>query len=166
MDLEGKSWLKAGLLGSGVDVAYSVLTSVLSIIPFLACISCLMLPLTCVLWVAIPIATGFMASKWAKLKSGDTEAAVKEGALAGLVLGLISGSVNFVIQIIFSIFNLTYATSLTTLSDNSDYADLSFLPFSVGSTLVCGLFALVIGIVFDMVFSLLGGIIYTATAKE
>lgn len=155
--MSDKSWLKAGLIGTAV----AVVISLTGIIP---CIGCLLLPIYCIAWFIVPFFTGFFAVQWGKIGNDFGEAA-KTGALAGVVLGLVSGVFEFVINVIGSVFNIGTSSVLSTLSDNDHIAGLTFIPLGIGGALICGCVGFILGIILDIAISTLGGIIKSALSK-
>lgn len=157
--MSNSSWLKAGLLAAAVSI-------ILSIIGMIPCISCLFLPIMCIAWFAIPMGAGYLAAEWADLKRDEFTEGAKNGALAGVILGILSGGVNFVLNIIKSLLNLSSQTALTFLEDNSEISDLLPSTFGIGSSLLFGCLCFFSGIVMNVLFSTLGGIIKIALSKK
>ncbi len=157
--MSNSSWLKAGLLAAAVSI-------ILSIIGMIPCIGCLFLPITCIAWFAIPIGAGYLAAEWADLKRDEFAEGAKNGALAGVVLGIASGSVSFVLNIIKSLLNLSSQTALTFLEENSEISDLFPSTLGIGTTLISGCLCFFFGVIMNVLFSTLGGIIKIALSKK
>ncbi|MBU0975901.1 MAG: hypothetical protein ABIE03_04270 [Patescibacteria group bacterium] len=160
--MKNYSWLKAGLAAAGISVFMS-LASYLS--SYISCIGCLILPITCLLWFALPLGAGFLAATWAKLERDQFSEAIKQGVLAGLVLGIISGAFSFALNIIASILNLSVLNSLDILgnSDANSYLG-NYISYSFGLPLQA--LCCTAAVFLDMVLSTLGGIIKVALLKK
>lgn len=163
--IKNSPWLKAGLLAAGIDIVLTIINAFSSLIP---CLGCLLFPIYCIAWLAIPLGCGYLAAMWSNLKRDQYQEAASQGALSGLVLGVVGGAVSLIVQLIFSALNLSAQSALSLFSEqeNGALSQLSFLPVSIGSTVVCGSICCLIGILLDVLFSVLGGIIYVALSKD
>lgn len=162
MDVLKKSaWIKAGLLAAAIDI-------VLAILGAIPCIGCLFAPINCIAWLVLPMACGYLAAMWSDLKKGDSQGAAIQGALSGLVLGVIGGTVQLIISLISQALNLGASTAMSMFEDqdNALMQEMAFLPVGIGGTLVCGSICCLAGIVLNIVLSILGGIIYVALSKK
>jgi hypothetical protein len=162
MDIFKKSaWIKAGLIAAGVDIVLSILSEI-------PCISCLVLPINCIAWLILPIGCGYLAAMWSELKRDQSHEAVIQGALSGLVLGVVGGTVQLIISLISQALNLGAGTLTSLLSeqDNPLMQDLAFVPLGIGGTLIFGSVCCIAGIVLNVVLSIVGGIIYVALSKK
>jgi hypothetical protein len=158
--MKNYNWLKAGLLAAAVSVTLQFL----GLIP---CVNCLICPFTCVAWFVVPFGSGFLAATWARLKRDQFQEAAVQGALSGLTLGIISGIGTIVIQLISSLLDLSTQTLSSLAEENESYLS-SFItvPVGLGGALFCGSVACFIGIILDVIFSILGSIIKVAMSKE
>ncbi|MFC1780362.1 hypothetical protein ACFLY9_01570 [Patescibacteria group bacterium] len=158
--MENKAWLKAGLIAAGVTVA-------LQVIGLIPCISCLIWPITCVAWFVIPAGCGYLTAHWADLKRDQFQEALTQGALAGLLLGVIAGVGTIVTQMISSLLDLGTQTALSALEEQDALTStFTTLPVGLGGALVCGSVACLIGIVLDVIFSAIGSVIKVAMSKK
>ena len=157
--MSNSGWVKAGLLATAVSI-------ILNIIGMIPCISCLFLPITCIAWFAIPMGAGYLAAEWSGLKRDEFSEGAKNGALAGVVLGILSGGVNFFLNIIKSLLNLSSQTALTFLEENSEISNLLPSTLGIGGTIISGCICFFTGIVLNVLFSTLGGIIKIALSKK
>ncbi len=163
---ENLSWLKAGLVVAGVHLLYSLFTTVLGIIPPLVCLKCLLTPLTCIIAIASPIISGYLAAHWGKIKRNETEQTLAFGALSGLTYGIVTGIISIILSIVGSVLGLSVQTALSNFNNNDNsIGALSILPFNVASSIICGLFGIIILIIVSVFLSALGSIIYTAIKK-
>jgi hypothetical protein len=157
---ENKAWLKSGLAGAGV----AIVLQILGIIP---CVKCLILPITCVAWFIIPLVSGYLAATWAKVARDEFQKGAKEGALAGLVLGGVSGLVSIPIQMFSALINQGQNAALSALNDQEvDYTDYVDIPSGIVGAMICGSIGCAIGLVIDVLLSALGGIIKVAMSKK
>ena len=152
-------WIKAGLAAAAVSI-------VLNIIGLIPCINCLICPITCIAWFAIPMGAGYLAAEWSNLKRDEYKEGAINGALAGIVLGIISGIVSFGLNIIKSFFNLSSQTALNFLEENSEVSELIPSTLGIGGTLIFGCLGFFVGIVMNVLFSTIGGIIKIALSKK
>ncbi|MDD3647109.1 MAG: hypothetical protein PHS44_01225 [Candidatus Dojkabacteria bacterium] len=160
--MKNLSWLKAGLIAAGVAVMMQILNFASN---FVVCIACISLPITCIGWLVIPLGAGFLSATWSKLEKDDFVEALKQGALAGLVLGIIVGTVSLIMNVLLSTLRITALETADFLTNEDptgllgNYMSFSFgLPFQV---ICCGGV-----IVMDMILSALGGIIKVALSKN
>lgn len=159
--MKNSAWIKAGLIAAGVDIVLSVLGAI-------PCIGCLVLPINCIAWLILPLGCGYLAAMWSNLKRDQYQEAVVQGALSGVVLGVIGGTVQIIISLISQALNLGAGTFTSLLSeqDNTFMQDMAFAPLGIGSTLLFGSVCCIAGIVLNVVLSILGGIIYVALSKK
>lgn len=168
--MENKAWLKTGLIAGGTYAILSTFSTILGLIPGLNVINCCLSPIICIMWITFPVATGYLTAMWSNLNRGDTMEAAKQAALAGLTLALISGTVSILTGVISTI--LGWGTQVDVFSElqRQGLEMPSFLPMGVGSgvlvTLIGSTICCLVGMVKDVILSILGGIIYTALKNE
>jgi len=154
--MKNNSWLKAGILASIVSVC-------LSIIGLIPCIGCLIWPITCTSWFLIPFIAGYLAALWKNLKRDQFEEGAKQGALAGLTISVIVGSLNACISFIRS----SEGTALSFLN-NENFLE-EYMPTSlerIGATAFGLLIGCLCGFFFNILFATIGGIIKVALSKD
>lgn len=158
--MKNNSWLKAGILASIVSIC-------LSMINLIPCIRCLIWPITCTSWFLIPFIAGYLAALWKNLKRDQFEEGAKQGALAGLTISVIAGSLNLCINFISSLISSSAGTALSFIN-NENYLE-EFLPASfvgIGGSLIALFIGCLCGFFFNILFATLGGIIKVALSKD
>lgn len=144
MNVNMNSVLKAGGLGAAVGL----LLALLGIIPFL---NCLLLPLLCVAWFALPIGTGMAYGYFTPGKETTGQSALG-GALAGGFAGLVYALINGLV---------TSATGgMATAFEQLE--GLEGLP--IESTTTAGIGGLLVGVCFSvfggLLFGAIGGVLW------
>lgn len=157
---ENKAWLKSGLAAAGV----AILLQIIGIIP---CVGCFFMPINCVAWFVLPLASGYLAATWAKVARDEFQKGAVQGVLAGLVLGGVSGLASIPIQMVSSLINQGQNAALTALNDQDiDYTDYMNVPSGLAGAVVCGSIGCVVGLLIDVLLSAVGGIIKVAISKK
>lgn len=152
-----KSFVTAGLIGGVTSSILMVINSLLSLVPFLSCCLC---PFACLFFFLLPLLTGLLSAHLAKVKKDDIVEAIKQGALAGLIMGTIGGIINFMIQIISAVFSVQLYNSFSMFENNSNSLEKYFSDsVNFVYTLMTGFVLLIIIILVDGFFGLLGGLI-------
>lgn len=158
MNIYNINWLKAGLFMAAISIVINLLGQV-------PIINCMIIPFSCISWLALPFLAGFLATKWSKVERDDFSSALKQGLLAGLTFGLIAGFVNLFVGLMFSLLNIS-ATSMYSFLQDEGAADMlgnfTFLQIGIIGQLVCSAF----GFIINVAISILGGIMQVALSKE
>jgi len=158
--MKNNLWLKTGILASIVSIC-------LSMINLIPCIGCLIWPITCTSWFLIPFIAGYLAVLWKNLKRDQFEEGAKQGALAGLTISIIAGSLNACISFISSLIHSSAGTALSFLN-NENFLE-EYLPTSlerIGATAFGLLIGCLCGFFFNILFATIGGIIKVALSKD
>lgn len=153
-----KPWLKAGLIGAGVMI-------VIRILGMIPCVNCLICPIACFAWILVPMGTGYYAAQLAGIKN-NLEKAAKQGALSGMLVGVIGGGVTYILTILSSIFNFGINMNLPGLQNADDrFNNLVSTQSTLLTTIIVGFMGWIISIVLYSVFSILGAIIKSSLKK-
>lgn len=160
-----KGWVKAALIGLGIDL----LLGVLGMIP---CVNCLICPINLVAWLVIPIGVGVMTAVWDGLNKNDLGAAAAvlvKSALLYAGLGMVIYIILAIAQAaLSSIFDLGTTTFFSQYNDtNNELASealsgpFKFFASTIGAV-VCG----GIGFILDLLLVMVGGIVAAAVREE
>ena len=150
-----KPFVKFGLIGGGIAAGLSLAMAV----PFL---NCIVLPVSCVSFFALPMGIGFFSAKESNVKSDYGEAA-KQGALAGMITGLISGVVSFIVNIITTVLGIEMTTGLGTFDSSMTGSDVAVMgATSLVATILGGVCGMALAFVINTAFGALGGVIQVA----
>lgn len=150
-----KPFMKYGLIGGAI-------AGVLSLAMAIPLLNCLVLPVSCVSFFALPMGVGFFTAKESNVGSDYGEAA-KQGALAGLVTGFISGLVSFVVNIIGTVLGIGMTTGLGALDSSMTGGDVAMMgATSVVGTILTGICGMIVAFLVNTAFATLGGVIQVA----
>jgi hypothetical protein len=104
---------------------------------------------------------------WENLKRDQFEEGAKQGALAGLTISVIAGSLNAFISFISSLISSSAGTALSLLN-NENFLE-EYMPASlvgIGGTAFGLLLGCLCGFFFNILFATIGGIIKVALSKD
>ena len=155
-------WLKAGLIAG-------VVAAVLAIGGKIPCIGCLFCPINCIAWFALPLICGYLAGLWSHLSRDEYKEGAMNGALAGVVLGIIGGGISFILTVVFAAINIGGGTVANVFGNSqADSLDkyLTFLPVGIMGSIILGILMFFVGLVWDVLLSTVGGIINVALSKK
>lgn len=153
-----KPWLKAGLVGTGAMV-------ILRVLRMIPCINCLICPITFFAWLVVPMGTGYYATHLAEIKN-NLEKAAKEGALSGMVVGVIGGGISYILTLIFSILGFSINMNLTGFQNaDNRFNNIFTVQRTFLMSIIWGVGVWISSIILYMVFSVLGAIIKSSLKK-
>jgi len=137
-----------------ISIVFGIISFLLGIaiviVPPIAFLACLSLPLMCIAAVAIPIGIGWFVAQWGS--ATDMAKGAMDGAIACGVGGLIAGAVNWVLGICSGL--ATYFLVTSALGGDM----VSTLIGSVGG----GLLSWIGGAIFAAISGAVGGLLYVA----
>lgn len=140
MNFNMNSVIKAGGIAAGIGLVLAVLGA----IPF---IQCLVIPLLCVAWFALPIAAGMLYGYYTPGKETTGESALG-GALAGGFGGLVYGILNGILGAV------TSAGTMAALEG------IEGMPQTAGAGVGSILIAVCVSVFGGLIFGALGGILW------